>query len=335
MSKGKILAESLTKSLKARKKDISLMSFDSPLVKSIVTTFIPTSSIVLNKICGGGIPCGRLTEIYGAEASGKSSLSADIFYNVQKLGGVGIIIDSEQVFSPERAASMGVTVEDLLYAYEPIMENVFDFIEEVLEGLADSKDPAVIIWDSVAASTSLAEEDSEMADKQMAERSRILSKGLRKINAKIPQNVALIFINQIRTKLGGFSNPYSDNTSSVGGYAIKFCASLRLELKQVGKAVRGEEKVGILTRATVVKNKVARPGGHADIELFFEGGFDDTNYLLTLLKERGLVTATGAWLSLPGVEKKFTKTEFKSVLAGMEKEAREKLVKDALAEVSG
>lgn len=335
MSKGKNLADSLSKSLKARKKEIALMSFDSPLVKSIVTTFIPTSSIVLNKICGGGIPCGRLTEIYGAEASGKSSLSADLFYNVQKMGGVGIIIDSEQVFSPERAASMGVKIEDLVYAYEPVMENVFDFIEEVLEGLADGKDPAVIIWDSVAASTSLAEEDSQMADKQMAERSRILSKGLRKINAKIPQNVALVFINQIRTKIGGFSNPYSDNTSSVGGYAIKFCATLRLELKQVGKAARGEERVGILTRATVIKNKVSRPGGHADIELFFDGGLDDTNYLLTLLKEKGLVTSSGAWLSLPGIENKFMKGDFKKLLDGMEKGAREKLVKEALTEVEG
>jgi recombination protein RecA len=313
--------KSISDSLK--KKDIEVLSLGDPDVGALVKHRIPTSSKVLNHILGGGVPCGRLTEIFGEESNGKSSLVADIMAQTQKLGGVAIIIDSEQSFDPARAAAMGVSVEDVIYSDEVTIEGAFEVMDAAIEQTKNYGDLVTIIWDSVAASPTKAELEGEIGDQAMAAKARILSKGLRRLLGKIGDTTSLIFINQVRTKMGGMS--FGKNTESAGGYAIRFASSVRLELTKIGPLKVNDKPTGIRCRAYTVKNKTFPPFKTAHYEMFFTGGIDDSNALLDLMVQQEVVKQSGSWYSIG--ETKFMRKDFKQKLEELGEEGEAHIAK--------
>lgn len=313
-------AEEILKSLTGtlKKKNIDITYLGDPEIGARVRNWIPTSSRILNQILGGGIPCGRITELFGEEASGKSSLAGDIMANVQKLGGVAIIIDSENVFSPDRATSMGVEVDKIIYSEAAAVEEVFEVIDSALKATAESDHPVLIIWDSLASSTTLGELKGEFSkENAMAEKARYLSKNFNKVRPFVGDNTALVVLNQVRQKFG---ITFGDNTESPGGSALRFNASLRIKLHRIGKVIVDEKPVGIKFRATTVKNKIVGPFKTAECEMYFAGGIDDSNALLDLLVKNEVVLQSGSWYDW-NVEKapelagkKFMRKDFKGIL---------------------
>lgn len=300
------ILKSLTGSLK--KKNIDITYLGDPDISSLVKNWIPTSSRVLNHILGGGIPCGRITEIYGEEASGKSSLAADIMANTQRRGGTAIIIDSENVFSPARAATMGVDVARIIYSEAAAVEEVFDVIIEALKVTQDEEGLFVIIWDSLASATTAGELKGEFGkETAMAEKARFLAKSFNKIRPNIGNNTALVILNQLRTKFGVI---FGDNTESPGGSALRFNASLRIKLNKPGKVIADEKPIGIRMRATTVKNKIVGPFKNAECEMYFNGGMDDSNAILELMIKNESLNQSGAWYHF-GDGKKFQRKDFK------------------------
>jgi recombination protein RecA len=314
-------AEEMLKAVTAvlKKRDIDITYLGDPEIGARIKNWIPTSSRILNHILGGGIPCGRITEIYGEEASGKSSIAADIMANVQKLGGTAVIIDSENVFSPDRAATMGVDVQKIIYSDAAAIEDVFAVIETVLQTISDSKEKFVLIWDSLASSTTLSELKGEFGkETAMAEKARFLSKGLNKIRPQVGENTALIILNQVRQKFGVM---FGDNTESPGGSALRFNASLRVKLHRIGKVVKDEKTIGIRFRAHTIKNKVVAPFKNAECEMYFAGGIDDSNTMLDLMVKSEAISQSGSWyqFTIPDLAgKKFMRKDFKGLLDEME-----------------
>lgn len=309
-----------------KKKDIELISLGDPEVGTVVKQRIPTSSRFLNHILGGGIPCGRLTEIYGEEGNGKSSLAADIMAHTQKMGGIAVIIDSEGVFDPGRAAAMGVDTNNVIYTNACTVEQAFEVMEQVLEELKDSEDTVTIIWDSVAASPTKAEFEGEIGEQAMAAKARILSKGMRKIGSKLWSKVALIFLNQVRTKMGiQFGKP----TEAAGGFAIRYAASVRIELMLAGSVKVQDRPIGIKCRAYTKKNKTFKPSMNAEFEMYFAGGIDDSNAILDLLVEQETIGQSGSWYVYQ--ETKFMRKDFKKHLeAGL---IPEEIITEALEKI--
>lgn len=292
-----------------KKKQIEVMSLADPDVGALVKHRIPTSSRFLNSILGGGVPCGRLTEIFGEESNGKSSLVADIMAQTQKLGGIAVIIDSEQSFDPKRAAAMGVNREDVIYSDVPSVEGAFEVIDAVIDQSADSDELLTIVWDSVAASPPQQELDGDIGDHAMAAKARLLSKGLRRVLGKVGDKTALVFTNQVRTKMGvTFGKP----TEAAGGYAIKFAASVRLELTRLGQLKLHDKPIGIRCKAYTMKNKTFPPFKTAEYEMLFAGGIDDSNALLDVLVAQGVVNQSGSWYALG--DKKFMRKDFNKVI---------------------
>ncbi len=317
---GKIL-KGISESLK--KKDIEILSLGDPDVGALVKHRVPTSSRILNHVLGGGVPCGRLTEIYGEESNGKSSLVADIMAQTQKLGGIAVIIDSEQSFDPRRAAAMGVSPEEVIYSDAVTVEEAFEVMDAVIDETKDLDQFVTIVWDSVAASPTKVELEGEIGDHAMASKARVLSKGIRRVLGKVSDKTTLVFTNQVRTKLG---ITFGKNTEAAGGFAIKFAASVRLELTKVGQLKVQDKPVGIRCKAYTVKNKTFPPFKTAQYDMLFSGGIDDTNALLDHLVEGLVVTQSGSWYSLG--EKKFQRKDFKSILEGLGEDSQ--LVEEAL-----
>ncbi len=253
---------------------------------------IPSGSLALDLALGiGGIPRGRITEIFGPEASGKTTLAQHIIAEAQKRGGATAYIDAEHALDPSYAANCGVNVDDLLISQPDTGEQAL----EITEALVRSGAVDVIVIDSVAALVPRAEIEGEMGDAHVGLQARLMSQALRKLAAAIGKSgTAVIFINQLREKVGIiFGNP----EVTPGGRALKFYSSVRIDLRRVETLKQGDRIVGSLVRAKVVKNKIAPPFKTAQFDIMFDHGISKNGNLIDLGVELGIVSKTGAFFS--------------------------------------
>jgi len=253
---------------------------------------IPTGAVNLDAAIGvGGIPRGRITEIYGPESSGKTTLALHIAANAQRLGGVAAFIDAEHALDVEYAQKLGVKIEDLLVSQPDTGEEAL----EIAEILVRSGAVDVIVVDSVAALVPKAEIEGDMGDSHMGLQARLMSQALRKLAGSINRSkTSVVFINQLREKIGVmFGNP----ETTTGGRALKFYASCRLDVRRIGPVKEREEIVGSRVRVKVVKNKVAPPFRQAEFDVLFNEGISHIALLVDLATEGGIFDKSGAWLS--------------------------------------
>jgi len=253
---------------------------------------IPSGSLALDLALGiGGIPRGRITEIFGPDASGKTTLGQHIIAEAQKLGGTAAYIDVEHALDPSYAANCGVNVDDMLISQPDTGEQAL----EITEALVRSGAVDVIVIDSVAALVPRAEIEGEMGDAHVGLQARLMSQALRKLAAAIGKSgTSVVFLNQLREKVGIiFGNP----EVTPGGRALKFYSSIRIDLRRVETIKQGNEAIGNLTRAKVVKNKVAPPFKSAQFDIMFDHGISKEGNLIDLGVELGIVKKTGAFFS--------------------------------------
>ncbi len=256
---------------------------------------VSTGSIGLDLALGvGGYPRGRIIEIYGPESSGKTTLTLHAIAEIQKQGGVAAFIDAEHALDPVYAEHLGVQVNDLLVSQPDTGEQAL----EIADMLVRSGAVDVIVVDSVAALTPRAEIEGEMGDQHVGLQARLMSQALRKLTANIKKsNTLVIFINQIRMKIGVmFGNP----ETTTGGNALKFYASVRLDIRRTGSIKKGDEVIGNETRVKIVKNKVAPPFKTVDFEIIYNQGISRTGELIELGVEAGFVGKSGAWYEYDG-----------------------------------
>ena len=256
---------------------------------------VSTGSLGLDIALGiGGLPRGRIVEIYGPESSGKTTLTLSVIAQMQKLGGTAAFIDAEHALDPVYAQKLGVNVSDLLISQPDTGEQAL----EIADMLVRSGSVDVVVIDSVAALTPKAEIEGEMGDSHMGLQARLMSQALRKLTANIKRtNTLVIFINQIRMKIGVmFGNP----ETTTGGNALKFYASVRLDIRRTGAIKKGDEITGSETRVKVVKNKVAPPFKQAEFDILYGEGISREGEIIELGVNLKLVEKAGAWYSYKG-----------------------------------
>ncbi len=256
---------------------------------------VPTGSLGLDLALGiGGLPRGRVVEIYGPESSGKTTLTLEVIAQCQKLGGTAAFIDAEHALDPIYAGKLGVNVEELLISQPDTGEQAL----EVADIMVHSGGIDVLVIDSVAALVPKAEIEGEMGDTHVGLQARLMSQALRKITGNVKRsNTLVIFINQIRHKIGVmFGSP--ETTS--GGNALKFYSSVRLDIRRIGTVKEGDEAVGNETRVKVVKNKVSPPFKQAEFQIIYNKGINRLGELLDRGSDLGIVEKSGAWYSLEG-----------------------------------
>jgi len=256
---------------------------------------IPTGSLGLDIALGvGGIPRGRVIEIFGPESSGKTTLTLAIIASAQSNGGTAAFVDAEHALDPVYAEKLGVKVNDLLVSQPDTGEQAL----EITDMLVRSGAVDVVVVDSVAALTPKAEIEGEMGDQHMGLQARLMSQALRKLTAVIARNGStVIFINQIRMKIGVmFGSP----ETTTGGNALKFYASVRLDIRRIGALKDGDMVIGNRTRVKVVKNKLAPPFREAEFDILYGAGVSRPHELLDLGAERGIVEKSGAWFGVAG-----------------------------------
>ena len=327
-----VLADNLNKKFKNSNYKVAYFLEGDTDAPSDVNEWISTGSTMLDLAISnrpnGGLPVGRIIEITGLEASGKSLLAAHALADTQKKGGLAVYIDTENAISREFLEAIGINLKDMLYVPLDTIEDIFDAIDSIVESVRkNSKNRLVtIVVDSVAgASTKIELAADYDKDGWATSKAIILSKAMRKITNFVGrERICLIFTNQLRTRLGV---SFGDQWTTSGGKAIAFHSSVRLRLKSVGQiklaksASAPEAVLGITTRAQVVKNRMGPPLRSVDYEIYFDSGIDDFGSWLTMLKNYNLVTQAGAWYT-------YTNTDTGEIIKFQSKDFKEKLLDD-------
>ncbi|MFM9913118.1 MAG: recombinase RecA [Methylophilaceae bacterium] len=292
-NKAKALAAALSQIEKQFGKGSIMRMGDTDVAKDIQA--VSTGSLGLDLALGiGGLPRGRVVEIYGPESSGKTTLTLQVIAEMQKLGGTAAFIDAEHALDPQYAQKLGVNVSELLISQPDTGEQAL----EIADMLVRSGSVDVVVIDSVAALVPKAEIEGEMGDSHMGLQARLMSQALRKLTGNIKRtNTMVIFINQIRMKIGVmFGNP----ETTTGGNALKFYASVRLDIRRTGAIKKGDEVIGSETRVKVVKNKVAPPFKQAEFDILYGEGISRHGEIIEIGTNLKLVEKSGAWYAYKG-----------------------------------
>jgi len=317
--------EDALEEIKQRFGESAIMKLDD--MKRVDVDAISTGSISLDWALGvGGVPRGRVIEIFGAESSGKTTLALHILAEAQKKGGVCAFIDAEHALDPEYAKKIGVNINDLLISQPDSGEQAL----EIVETLVRSKEISVIVIDSVAALTPKTEIEGEMGDQQIGLQARLMSKALRKLSAIISKTgTTVVFLNQTRMKIGVM---FGDPTTTPGGMALKFYSSVRIRLTKLAQIKRKDEIIGSRIRTKVVKNKVAAPFRTVEFDIYYNEGISKLADIINIGLKNNIIKRRGSWYEFKenkigqGMEgaKEFLK-ENNKIMKELEKEVREQI----------